>query len=191
MKLISAQAYFSLGNYPSTSYCFPDPERCPEGTTVAFWLKVVGGAGPSQGLITTQPGGGPGFQVYFNNVNLIFAVRRDSDSIVEVVTDYVNDFVSTYGFGTWVHCIMTHKMVNTGNNMHVYINGESRLTEEKWTQGWPVANTQDYDGNLQLGTMDLGDNWWGTANIQVDDLIIWEEQIPCDDALRLYLAYNG
>ena len=101
-----AQAYFSLGNYPSTSYCFPDPERCPEGITVAFWLKIVGGAGPSQGIITTQPGGGPGFQVYFNNVNLIFGVRRDSDTIVEVVTDYVNDFVSTYGFGTWVHCIM-------------------------------------------------------------------------------------
>ncbi len=49
----NSQAYFDLGYYPSTSYCFPDPEGCPEGITVAFWLKILAAPTAKQGFITT------------------------------------------------------------------------------------------------------------------------------------------
>ncbi len=47
----TTEAYFSLGYYPSTSYCFPDPEGCPEGITVAFWLKILALPTKRQGFI--------------------------------------------------------------------------------------------------------------------------------------------
>ena len=187
------QAYFSLGDYPSTSYCFPEPEICPEGVTFAFWLNLLALTGQTQGIITTAPGEGPGFLMYWDNWNaeLIFAIKRDSDTRAEIVGLNENDFVSSYGgFGTWVHFIITYKVLDVGDNMEVYINGEVDTAQWRLTKPWSTANTEDYDGNLQLGLFELGNYWWATANIKLDELIIWEEQLPCDDAFRLYQSYN-
>ena len=76
------------------------------------------------------------------------------------------------------------------HNLEVYINGriESRLL--KYTIPWNNANTQDYDGNLQLGSISVGDYHWAPGNMIMDDLVIWEQELSCDDAFRLYLAYN-
>ncbi len=38
-------AHFDLGEYPETNYCFPDPERCNEGITVAMWINILGTTG--------------------------------------------------------------------------------------------------------------------------------------------------
>ncbi len=37
----SIKAYFNLGHYPNTNYCFPDPEGCEHGVVFAFWLNVI------------------------------------------------------------------------------------------------------------------------------------------------------
>ncbi len=44
-------AYFHLGFYPSTEYCFPDPERCTQGVSFAFWLKLLGPVYPGKGVM--------------------------------------------------------------------------------------------------------------------------------------------
>ncbi len=100
----SDEAYFSLGHYPNTSYCFPEPERCPDGVTYAFWLKILGSAGQDQGLLTTALRNGPGFIAKWNggSEKLFFMVRRDSDTIREIANLNADDFIELYGFGTWV-----------------------------------------------------------------------------------------
>ena len=194
------QAYFSLGYYPSTSYCFPDPERCPEGATFAFWLKIMGSIEQFQGFITTARKEGPGFRVFLdddntgNDDNLIFQVKRDSDSITEMVGLELDDFISIFGFGTWVHYAISYKFeshtAGSNVNMEIYFNGEVLPKAWKWTEPWSEANLHDYDGDLELGVFELGNYWWATGNMMLDDLIIWEVQLPCDDAYRLYQAYN-
>ena len=47
------EAYFDLGHYPSTSYCFADPERCTNGVTFAFWLNILAAPALGQGFIST------------------------------------------------------------------------------------------------------------------------------------------
>ncbi len=74
-------AYFRLGTCLSTSYCFPDPERCPEGVSFAFWLKIYG-VTETQGFLTTHQWNGPGFQaaweVGHGFDNLVFKFWRAS-----------------------------------------------------------------------------------------------------------------
>ncbi len=189
------KAYFSLGYYPSTSWCLPEPERCPEGVTFAFWLKIHGTTGGYQGFISTIAPGGPGFIAGWHHGynGLYFEVLRNSDTIAETVRMNHNNFVSLYGFGMWVHYIVTYK-ANSGideNNVEVYFNGQVQYGNSwKHTTSWYHDNTLDYDGRLELGLSQLGNPYWAPGNMDLDDLIIWERQIPCDDAFRLYQAYN-
>ncbi len=74
-------AYLRLGTYSSTSYCFPDPERCQEGVSFAFWLKIFG-VTETQGFLTTHQWNGPGFQAAWEVGtgfdNLVFKFWRAS-----------------------------------------------------------------------------------------------------------------
>ena len=74
--------------------------------------------------------------------------------------------------------------------MELFINGETHPNVFKWSQSGRTEFTQGYDGNLELGVNAIGDTSWQTGNIMIDDLIVWEEQLPCDDVYRLYQAYN-
>ncbi len=47
-------SYYRLGYYPSSEFCFPLPETCPLGITVAFWLKILSDTGDRQGILTTR-----------------------------------------------------------------------------------------------------------------------------------------
>ncbi len=49
----SVRSFYNLGYYPSSDFCFPLAERCPLGITVAFWLKILGDSGNTQGILTT------------------------------------------------------------------------------------------------------------------------------------------
>ena len=193
----TVEAYFSLGHYPSTSYCFPEPEKCQEGVTFAFWMKILGLTSKTQGFITTVENEGPGFITsWYINVNdnsssrMQFQVLRDSDSMIEIVRFYQDKFEASFGFGVWVHYIITYKYGADKyvNGMEVYFNGQVHPETSKTVSTWWADNTLDYNGNLQLGTITLG-HLWKTANMYMDDLIIFEEEIPCDDAYRLYNAY--
>ncbi len=101
------------------------------------------------------------------------------------------EFVNNFGFGTWVHYIVTYNNDTKKDGYHgeVYFNGEVHPDAFKWNG--PFSPMNGYDGRLELGSFQLGEDWWGIANMSMDDLIIWEEEIPCDDALRLYQAYNA
>ena len=191
------RAYFDLGQYPSTSYCFPDPERCIEGVTFAFWLNLLGiQAGKFQGFIATATENGPGFMMNWQGNTydrLTIRIRRDSDTIREWIRLPRADFTSEYGFGTWVHYIITYKYdaESNENNVEVYFNGEVQVKVQKRVGAWSNPNLQDYNGNLQLGTYYVGSYDKNPGNMALDELIIWEEEFSCDDAVRLYQAYNG
>ena len=183
-------AHFNLGYYPSTLYCFPEPQRCPRGVTFAFWLNILGNNN-YHGFLTTATENGPGFTVFWDNYDngdLIFQVKRNSDTKLEMVGMDYTDFLQTFGFNIWVHYIVTYKYEGPGINMKVYFNGEISATV--WTYIKPWTNGLNFDGRLELGLIELDDPYWGTGHMKFDDLIIWEEEIPCDDAFRLYQAYN-
>ena len=97
------------------------------------------------------------------------------------------DFEESFGFGVWVHYTITYK---AGAGVEVYLNGEVHPELQKWVGSWWQANTQDYDGRLEIGNYFVGTSR-ARMSFLMDDLIIWEEQISCDDAFRLYKAYHN
>ena len=188
------QAFFNLGSYPVTEYCFPDPERCIHGVSFAFWLNLMVPGNAGGGQITTIPDKGPGFLVYTNNAGTpYFIVRRDSDTVEEIMGMDDTVFQTKYGSGIWVHYILTYKFdgTNLGNNMELYINGEVDSSVWENANSWPSnqPNEADFSGSLDLGAFYTGNQWWGTGHLKMDELIIFEEQLPCEDAYKLYEAY--
>ncbi len=188
------QAYFDLGIYPLTSYCFPDPERCVQGVSFAFWLNLLtpGSAGIA-GQITTMPNEGPGFLLFTTAAGTpVFTIRRDSDSMEELIGLDEADFQINYGHDVWVHYMITYKFdgTNAGNNMELYINGKVEAAAWKTIDPWPQANNADFSGTLNLGAFYTGYQGWATGNLKLDELIIFEEQLPCEDAIKLYQAYQ-
>ncbi len=106
----TTQALFSLGYYPATTYCFPDPERCSKGATFAFWVNILGSTGAFQGIMTTIIAGGPGFLTYWNDGGgLIAVVRRDSDTVEEWKMITSMSFLAEHPYGTWFHCTVTYR----------------------------------------------------------------------------------
>ncbi len=140
---------------------------------------------------------GPGFLVNWlidddgSTSMLLVQFRRDSDTMNEVVGMDQQDFEESFGFGIWVHYIIAYRYGSGKyiNNIEVYHNGEVHPKSSKYILTWWDANTADYNGNMELGVAYLGGTSL-TANMCMDDLIIFEEEIPCDDAYRLYNAYN-
>ncbi len=189
------QAYFNLGSYPATSYCFPEPQRCPKGVSYAFWMKLLGiPTGTNQGFFSTATKNGPGLVVNWQGSSydrLAIRIKRDSDTKRDWIRLSRDDFMQEYGFGNWVHYVITYKYVagSGKNDLEVYFNGEIQEKVQKKMSNWMYANTEDYNGNLQLGSAYVS-NYDTTGNMAFDDLIIWEEQLPCDDVFRLYQAYK-
>ncbi len=151
-------------------------------------------SGTSGGILSTTPQNGPGFRVYWDNENLAFSVRRDSDSIGEWAGMWHTHLFETYSYDQWFHCTVTHKVdsCSLGNNLDVYLDGTIVTTINKFADTWTVGgwqNLEDYNGNVDLGSSYVGTHSWGTGNFELDDLIIWEYRISSADVKRLYLAY--
>ncbi len=108
----------------------------------------------------------------------------------EIVKFNQDKFEASFGFGIWVHYIITYKYGadKYKNNIEAYFNGQVHPEATKSVSTWWGPNTADYNGNLQLGTLII-DDVYNTSNVCMDDLIIFEEEIPCDDAYILYNAY--
>ncbi len=49
----STLSYYNLGTYSQTEFCFIEPDACPQGVSIALWLKIVELAGHWQGILTT------------------------------------------------------------------------------------------------------------------------------------------
>ena len=192
------RAYYNLGYYPSSDYCFPEPATCNAGVSYAFWLNTLGDTtNPSdmwQGFITTMPREGPGFYVYYrHSKGMYFRIRRDSDTKREQVKIPSSTFLSNYGYNVWVHYVITYKFnqsVNiNANSMKVYLNGIDRPAGEKSVlHSWAKNNTEDYNGNLEIGHH-LITNSGAVGNMKMDELMIWEEELPQSDVETLYNAY--
>ena len=71
--------------------------------------------------------------------------------------------------------------------MHVYVNGELR-PEVEVEGDWPQANTADFSASLELGRFSIG-HTYASSTMLMDEFLIWEEQLPCDDIKRLYQSY--
>ena len=72
--------------------------------------------------------------------------------------------------------------------MHVYMNGQLR-PEVEVEGNWPTPNNADFSRTLELGRFTVGSNSWGLGKVLLDEILIWEEALPCDDVLRLYNEY--
>ena len=185
-------SFYNMKSYPLSDFCFVDPGQCPLGVTFAFWLDIIGENTPdvTSGFFTTMRKTGPGFSIYWNpSSGLLMDIRRGSDTYTETVNINRAQFLADYGFGTWVHYIITYRFDGTGNNMEVYVNGVARpKTEKTFTNTWSHANTRGSDGEVNAGHRFLG-ACSECGYHKIDEIIIFEEQIPAADAYRLYTAY--
>ncbi len=186
------QGYLNLGMYPQSNFCFPSPELCREGFSIAFWLRMEGPNGAYQGFITSMPHEGPGFTLCLTDQSqLIFFIRRDSDTKRDKIFISESSFLLEHNFNTWIHYVFTYKfnqMINV-SRLAGYLNGKPRPDSEKFTDSWYVSNNDDYDGRLHIGHYYVNDDTHYSGNMQFDELIIFEQELPCDDVFRLYEAY--
>ncbi len=109
---VGNRAYYRLGTYPSSQYCFPEPTRCNGGVTFSFFLNILGdvvGNTGWQGFFSTMPESGPGFSmIWHTTAGLWFDLRRDEDNTNEQIGIPSATFMSDYGFNTWVHFLITY-----------------------------------------------------------------------------------
>ncbi len=90
-----------------------------------------------------------------------------------------------YGFNTWIHFVFTFKY---GTSIDLYLNGMARPNTEKSSRrGSGVGNAV---GTLIVGATYIGQSNGYEAKMKMDELIIWEEWIDAEDAMRLYHAYT-
>ncbi len=59
----------------------------------------------------------------------------------------------------------------------------------KHTAPWEDENTADSSGHLQLGAFELSNYYWATGWMMLDELVIWEQKLSCDDVYTLFNAY--
>ncbi len=72
------------------------------------------------------------------------------------------------------------------HNTNLYIDGIARPDSEKGTQTPPPTDPRN--DRLQIGNTFL--DGVGYGNIWMDELIIWQQQIPPEDVIKLYQAYQ-
>ena len=106
----ASDGYYNLGSFPETDYCFPDPARCPDGVTFAFWMKIPSFPATNEGYLTTRLEGGPGLMVYGKHDGLYFMYRRYADLKQAYVK--INDatFHAEFDLTTWIHYTTTYRL---------------------------------------------------------------------------------
>ncbi len=80
--------------------------------------------------------------------------------------------------------------IHAENNMHVYMNGQLR-PETEVEGNWPASELPKLRGvssTLELGNY-ASSTGWALGTMWMDELMIYEEELPCDDILRLYHGY--
>ncbi len=72
----------------------------------------------------------------------------------------------------------------------MYMNGRLR-PDEAIEKDWPsneLPKSAGFSGSLELGRYAVG-NTWAAGSMLMDELLIWQEVLSCDDVLRLYHGY--
>ncbi len=69
----------------------------------------------------------------------------------------------------------------------LYLNGAARPDGEKHTGSVGLTNS-NFSATVELGHYEVG-RWWNHGTMAMDELLIWEEQLPCDDVIRLFYSY--
>ncbi len=110
------QSWYQLGTYPNSSFCFPDPESCPDGMSIAFWMKIISQGSGIQGFIATATMDAPGFNVWWYDTGsdeeykgISIAVKRGSDATSDLIFVNKTTFLGGNPYGTWFHFVMTYK----------------------------------------------------------------------------------
>ncbi len=190
----NSDAYYQLGTFQSSGYCFLDPGSCPNGLSVAFWMNIVAMTTEDyQSFLTTMAWNSPGIAIfYYEGYGLDFKVTTDNNNLKEMWTIDNSIFTSVYGFNQWVHYVFTYKFMGNawppGNKMTLYVNGSSRPQSDRNFDTWNQTNLQGYQGRLHLSTLAVGE-LFKMGFMKMDELIFWEEEISADDAYKLFSAY--
>ncbi len=75
--------------------------------------------------------------------------------------------------------------------MHVYMNGHLR-PELEIGGSWPInelPKAANFSATLELGRYAVG-NSWSAGSMVMDELLIFQDELPCDDILRLNHNYS-
>ena len=190
----TTQSYYELGNYSENEFCFIELVQCPEGASIALWVKIMGHAGTWQGIISTMAFYGhstgtigPGFSLFWAQQNAVrYLVGKRTDGFSKEIAIPNSKFLSDFSLKTWNHFVLTYK----NNDINLYINGVPRPDSEKINAQYPVDNGQDYHGILSIGRVYVnldGPNFMG--NVKIDEVFVWERELPYYDVIRLYDAY--
>ncbi len=119
---------------------------------------------------------------------MVFAIER-SDPVQDTLNLHKVDFETEYSYNMWIHYAVTYKFeTNQTPLLEVYLDGKVRPDSEKSTSSVPAysdANT----GSLDLSRQHTGTNAGDDANMMLDELIIWQEMLSCEDVIHLYEGY--
>ena len=109
-------AYYDLGTYPNSSFCFPLPESCLHGMSLSFWTKIISQGDGKHGFITTASMDAPGFNVWWYDTGNFdkykgfrAGVKRRNGAIGDLIFVNKTMFLGGNPYGTWFHSVMTYK----------------------------------------------------------------------------------
>ncbi len=74
------------------------------------------------------------------------------------------------------------------DNIALYVNGDPRPGSEEQHSSY-LPNTNQSSATIELGHFFVNSTF-GPGTVDIDELFIWEEELPCDDIIRLFEKYT-
>ncbi|EDV26681.1 Zinc metalloproteinase nas-13 [Trichoplax sp. H2] len=167
LRIRSEDGYANLGSHPNK--CLVDPERCNNGFTLLFWLKIEDRHLYKQHIISSldRSSEDRGFEIQFDSLPLIgrfleiHVQQEDQHDILPIFNDYKY----------WNHIAVTW---STTNGIKSYVNGTvNNIPAIQIPNGMSI---DDNKPSLIIGkSPDL--NGSDDADFLIDDVVFWEKEI--------------
>ena len=167
-------SYINLGEIRGN--CFGEPELCPDGYTLAFWLKqrtVIQDAYViSNGA---QTSGSYGINVLARAPDLmLFALKTK--------TNWYRIETSDVPWDKWNHLVMTW---HPNSNLELFMNGVALTVSDKT----PNSRTSTTSNDFFLGLPNNVESSYGS--FLLDEMMFWEEHKSSEFIHDLFDAFSG
>ncbi len=121
-------SFILQGTFTSPDFCFTQPDTCPEGFVMAFWMNIPGqhGGSSNQAILNTKATStGHGFRMYWRNgVGFLVELLR-ADGVEEVLEAEIADYPAGNSFGIWYHYAILYQFDGNdpSNTFDLYLDG--------------------------------------------------------------------
>ena len=155
--------------------CIHYPDDCPNGISIALWLKIYELPVPGTFLVIIDNGGcwpdSAGYCLFLMHDGIGFTARHELPGYMEMI--------AIVPLHQWFHIAVSHKETNTS----IFVNGCTGETiyNVQWERS---SATTEQIRRFMCGCLENGQ---GPAHVAMDEMDIWYTALSEDDIWQLYL----